>query len=473
MKQLVVIINLMILFFISSCATQKMATSNDDVYANPKEDRIEDARIAAAKKQAREAREKRYNDSIAAIAQAQKDKDDANPYYKDRDFKYDDYYDYEYATRVKRFNNNINGLGYYDNYYTNSYWYNKNPYNYGVSVYNGYSWWGSSYNNYSYNPSASFYTNYGWGNNNGYGGYNGYNPYDPYASSYWQGYNNGWGAGSYYGGGYGGGYNPYASGYNPYGYNPYGGYGYNYNPYGYGYNPYGYGYGYNPYGYGGGYGYSYPSNGWGYYNVYDNNSSYTYGPRSSHVGNNSPRTSNPGVRSDDYYQKYVSSATQQQAVMPKFTDIEPVRTNPIRTGGSYNSSGGIKNQPTYSTPVRNGSYNGNYDNSDPVRNTNDNGMTTTPVKQQYNNQDAAPVKQQNNNGGYQPVKQTDSQPVRQQQYESQPVKQQQQYETQPVRQQQQYESQPVRQNNDFQSMPSNNGGGGGGGGVRTGGGRPR
>ena len=45
---------------------------NDDVYANPKEDRMEDARIAAEKKQAREAREKRYNDSIAAVKASSK-----------------------------------------------------------------------------------------------------------------------------------------------------------------------------------------------------------------------------------------------------------------------------------------------------------------------------------------------------------------------------------------------------------------
>ena len=95
-----------------------------------KEDRIEEARIAAEKKQAKEAADKRYNDSIAAVQKAQKEKDDANPYYKDREFKYDDYYDYEYATRVRRFNNRIDGLSYYDNYYTNSYWYNPNPYNY-------------------------------------------------------------------------------------------------------------------------------------------------------------------------------------------------------------------------------------------------------------------------------------------------------------------------------------------------------
>ncbi len=446
MKQLLVILNLLIVL-LSSCATQKMGTSsvNDDVYANPKEDRMEDARIAAEKKQVREAREKRYNDSIAAVKQAQKDKDDANPYYKDRDFKYDDYYDYEYATRVKRFNNNINGLGYYDNYYTNSYWYNQNPYNYGVSVYNGYSWWGSSYNNYSYNPSISFYSNYGWGNNYGYGGYNGYNPYDPYASAYWQGYNNGyshgynngWGGYPYYGFGYGG----------------YGGYG----NYGYGYNPYGYGYGY-----GGGYGYAYPSNGWGYYNGYDNNSGYTYGARASHTGANSQRTSNPGVTAssgDTYSQKFINSVAEKQAIAPKFNDVPTVKyNNPVRDNGNYNSTP-VRGYQNENVPIK------GYDNS------NNGGGVRTPVRN-YDNQTTTPTKQYDN----QPIKQYDSQPVRQydsqptKQYESQPVKQ---YESQPVRQ---YESQPARENNNLQSFPSNNGGGGGGGrpsGGNVGGGRPR
>ncbi len=474
MKQLVVILNLIILLFMSSCATQKQLPSNDDVYADPKEDRVEQARIAAVKKQAKDAEVKRYNDSIAAVKLAQQQKDDANPYYKAKEFKYDDYYDYEYATRVKRFDNNINGLGYYDNYYTNSYWYNKNPYNYGVSVYNGYSWWGQSYNNYSYNPSVSFYANNGWGNTYGHGGYNGYNPYDPYSSAYWQGYNNGFNNGYYgtsfsmgygspfgYGGGYGFGYSPYSS----YGYNPYG------------YNPYGYGYG----GYGGGY--SHPSTGWGYFNGYDNNSSYTYGPRESHTGNNSHRTSNPGVNSTEdggYSQKYISSVTQQHEAAPKFTELPNLKAT-----GTRNSSSNLSNQngvngqvnygnPNSSNPVRNGGIkNSEYDNNLPVRTNN--GNEATPVRN-YNSGESAPVKQDGNEQpvrqNQQPSKQYEAQPSRQyevqpsRQYEVQPNKQ---YEAQPSRQ---YDT-PARQNNNFE-MPSN---GGGGGGVRTapsgGGGRPR
>lgn len=358
MKKLVVISSIA-LAVLSSCVTQKSGTStyNDDVYANPKEDRIEEARLAAEKKQKQDAFDKRYNDSIAAVKQAQKEKDDANPAYKDREFKYDDYYDYEYATRVKRFNNNINGLSYYDNYYTNSYWYNQNPYNYGVSVYNGYSWWGSSYNSYSYNPSVNFYNSWGWGYGNQFN--NCYNGYNPYMSAYSQGYNNGFNNGMY------GNYYGYG---NPYGYGSGFGFG---NYYGnYGYNPYGYGYNNSYY------------NGWGYYNSYDKNSSYTYGPRSSHGGGNSRRTSNPGItdigKRESLADKYVTEIAEQQAHEVKFTDVKPSKAIendvPIRVGsdGRPIGTGGIK-PVRENAPVRN-----------PVRNVNETPVRdpnlTTPVR---------------------------------------------------------------------------------------------
>ncbi|MBP8033289.1 MAG: hypothetical protein KAZ71_01760 [Bacteroidia bacterium] len=437
MKKLVVIFNLAFVL-LSSCVTQKKGTStyNDDVYANPKEDRIEDARIAAEKKQAKEASDKRYNDSIAAVKKAQKDKDDANPYYKDKEFKYDDYYDYEYATRVKRFNNNINGLSYYDNYYTNSYWYNQNPYNYGVSVYNGYSWWGPSYNSYSYNPSINFYSNWGWGCNSGYG----YSGYNPYMAGYMQGYNNGFNNG-YFG-------NPYGYG-SPYGYG--GSFGFGYGNYGYG----NYGYG-NPYGYGG-YGYN---NGWGYYNSYDNNSSYTYGPRSSHGGGNSRRTSNPGTgeKRESYSDKYVKDIAEQQIRTDKFTEIKPPRSSslnePIRVNntGTPIGTGGVKqphtntnsgNEPVRSnTPIRTEEPIRTFPirTEEPTRNNPIRTIDSSPVKDQPTRVNE-PIRQNN------PIR--NAEPVKQQPIENTP-----RFET-PVRQQT-----PSSPNiNGGGSTPSNNGGG--------------
>jgi len=424
MKKLVIISSIA-LATLSSCNTQKwgISTYNDDVYANPKEDRISEARIAAEKKLAQDAIDKRYNDSIASIKQVQKEKDDTNPYYKEREFKYDDYYDYEYATRVKRFNNNINGLSYYDNYYTNSYWYSHNPYNYGVSVYNGYSWWGSNYNNYSYNPSVSFYNSWGWGYGNQFN--NGYNGYNPYLSGYTQGYNNGFNNGMY--GNYYGYGNPYYGYVSPFGYN----YGFA-TPY-YGYN--------NPY-----------NNGWGYYNSYDNNSSYSYGPRSSHTGGNSHRTSNPGItgrREESQSQKYITSIVDQQTRAVKFEDVkhqrstgnnEPIRVNsngtPIGTGEVRavrefeNSNEPIRNPVRYnegSIPIKESKTIRVFDEpikNNPIR-------TTEPIK----NQPEIPIRQ-NSIRYVEPV-------------------------TEPPHETPRQEA-PIRQNTIFQTpnMPSNNGGGG-------------
>ena len=82
MKNLIIIFNFILVLMVS-CTTQKLGTSsiNDDVYANPKEDKIEEARMAEVAKQQKLSIDKRYNDSIAAINKAQKEKDDANHYY--------------------------------------------------------------------------------------------------------------------------------------------------------------------------------------------------------------------------------------------------------------------------------------------------------------------------------------------------------------------------------------------------------
>ncbi|MES2515181.1 MAG: hypothetical protein V4580_13600 [Bacteroidota bacterium] len=456
MKKLVVLSSLAI-SILSSCATQNQGATayNDDVYANPKEDRIVEARIKEEKRIAQAAIDKRYNDSVATITQAQKEKDDANPYYKEREFKYDDYYDYEYATRLKRFDNNINGLSYYDNYYTNSYFYTGNPYNYGVSVYNGYSWWGSSYNNYSYNPSVSFYSSWGWGYGNQFNTYSGYNPYMAgYAAGYNNGFNNGM-YGNYYG--YG----------NPYGYGGYYG------------DPYAYG-GYGNGGYGG-YGNPY-NNGWGYYNVYDNNSSYTYGPRSSHGGGNSRRTTNPGVspvkREESHSDKYIRDVAQQQNQAVKFEDrgtptrgseySQPIRVN---NNGTPVGTGGVKPVRDNTTPIRNTADPVNNpirvtEGMDPVRQP----TTTTPVR--GNTQQANPIR--TNPAVTEPVR---NEPVKTPRNETPPVRQNPIRNVEPVKQPQETPRNVTPRQNDFptpSSSPTNNGGGTTSPGGNNGGGhRPR
>ena len=140
-----------------------------------------------------------------------------NNYYSgdNYDFEMDDYYDYSYSARLRRFYNPCYGYGYYSTYYTNSYWYSYNPFQWGVSIYLGYNWWPSFHTSFSWHHPN--YYGYGWGNNyNSHHHHNysyGYGSYNNYGSGYNYGYN-----GSYWDG-YSDGY--YNSSYNPYYYNSY------------------------------------------------------------------------------------------------------------------------------------------------------------------------------------------------------------------------------------------------------------
>ncbi len=142
MKKVIIIAGIFSVI-LSACSTSKLATNNDDVYSNPAEDRLEKARLAAAQKKQEQEEAKRQAEQRAAEIAAQKAKDDANPLYKDPSYNKDDYYDYQYASRIRRFNNPVNGVGYYDNYNTNSYMYNGNPAMYGTSINSSYNYWGS------------------------------------------------------------------------------------------------------------------------------------------------------------------------------------------------------------------------------------------------------------------------------------------------------------------------------------------
>ncbi len=143
-----------------------------------------------------------------------------------RTFDMDDYYDYSYAARIRRFNTTYaTGLGYYDPYYTNIYYYDYNPISFGTSVYTTYGFWNPGFTTMVYSRP------FGWGLGfrqrmfwDPFGGWNsawyGYDPFwswnnpwnwsSPYYSCWnspWYWYN-GWGA---WGGGWG---NSYWNGFN-------------------------------------------------------------------------------------------------------------------------------------------------------------------------------------------------------------------------------------------------------------------
>ncbi len=120
------------------------------------------------------------------------------------DYDADDYYDYGYSSRLRRFHNPCHFSSYYDDYYTNMYWYNYDPFYYGTSIYMGYNWWSPGYS--YYNP--YYYNNWGWNLGFGLGlgwGYYGMGYYGWNTPYYW--------GGGYYGYGYGYGYGNHGHGY--------------------------------------------------------------------------------------------------------------------------------------------------------------------------------------------------------------------------------------------------------------------
>ncbi|MCC7332117.1 MAG: hypothetical protein IT232_05840 [Flavobacteriales bacterium] len=125
-----------------------------------------------------------------------------NNYYNGNNYDYNnEYYDYEYSSRIKRFHRPYGRYSYYDDCYTNYYWYDYNPYNYGVSVYSSYGWWYPRPWGWNIGWSwGGWYTSWGW-NTVGWG----WSPWGWYGSSYWSGYNHGYWDG-YYAGNY---YNSY------------------------------------------------------------------------------------------------------------------------------------------------------------------------------------------------------------------------------------------------------------------------
>lgn len=264
------VLSMSILF---SCSSLKNLSFYEDTdsYVNAKKEREKKLQQLALQKKQQEERQRQIQDSIAK----EQEKINNNPYYKEPNYNKDDYYDYEYAARVKRFYNPVSGLGYYDNWYTNYGFYGA-P-NYGNSIYMGYGNY-SPYFGYGYNWGNPYYS-YGlgtcWGSPFYSPFYNNYWGYSPWSSPYYA-------------------YSPY------YGYNPYG-----YYPYSYGYSPY---YGYNPY----------------YYNSQDVNSM-TYAPRTSHEGFNSGRTTNNINSGDNFSKKPVMVSPEMN--IPKFD--ETARPKPV------------------------------------------------------------------------------------------------------------------------------------------------
>ncbi|MCX6291562.1 MAG: hypothetical protein NT126_07335 [Bacteroidetes bacterium] len=290
------------LFFISACSsTYHAGTSNsDDVYysskdanqnpGNKKTVSESPAPSDYSKENSNYSQEDQNNSGSNNQSNAQinsdytnstQEKDDrghtyvTNNYYND-----DDYYDYAYTARLKRFYAPAYGYSYYDPFYTNLYWYDYNPASWGVSIYLGYHWWAPSfYYNDPFCYGGIFSSYDPW-----------YSPYCGYGMNYWNGYSMGY-------------YSGYMNGYY------------------HGLNGYS-----NPY----------------YYNSYDA-TSYYYGPRNS-AGSNSPGRSNPmstgnGIRQPRTLgDKYVEAVhTGRINTIPKSESVEIKNVRPEDTKNNVSS----------------------------------------------------------------------------------------------------------------------------------------
>ncbi|MDD5571555.1 MAG: hypothetical protein PHD97_10455, partial [Bacteroidales bacterium] len=232
MKTIKNILPLVVILALGACNTTRNTATYDDVYYNPKTDKTTKAPVYSqpSSNTSSDSKDAGYNsnqgqtlkaeDSIPSSANSDynNSRQSTTESYSDENGNtyvtnnyYDDYYDYSYAARMRRFYEPSYGYSYYDDYYTNMYWYSYNPMDWGVSIYLGYHW-----------VSPFFYMGYSpWWH------YSSWYMWDPWYSpyySYYPWYHHGWG----YGNGYWDGY--YDGLYSDYYYNSYDGNSRHYGP---------------------------------------------------------------------------------------------------------------------------------------------------------------------------------------------------------------------------------------------------
>ncbi|HOW32536.1 MAG TPA: hypothetical protein PLP88_13310, partial [Bacteroidales bacterium] len=161
------------LIFITGCTTQYQARNYDDVYYSSKNKPME-MRTVVEPQQTQPTGNSQAVEQVqpaeSQVSAAETTEGYADPVYTDTEqytsadgdtyitnnYYSDDYYDYAYAARLRRFHNHNYYNSYYSDWYTNMYWYDYNPFSWGTSIYLGYNFW---YPSYYYYPS---YYRYGW-----------------------------------------------------------------------------------------------------------------------------------------------------------------------------------------------------------------------------------------------------------------------------------------------------------------------
>ena len=141
-----------VLLFLSSCITANYAHYSDPNYLGSNEFSSYDD-IAT--------------EHISEIDQVQSIDTITDNYFNEYDVA-DDYYDYSFSSRIRRFHSPMYYSNYYGGIYTDYYWYNNDPFYYGTSSYYGYNWNSPYYSYYSPYYHNNYIGYYAYGYNNYY-----------------------------------------------------------------------------------------------------------------------------------------------------------------------------------------------------------------------------------------------------------------------------------------------------------------
>ena len=157
-----VFLSLIVLVIFSSCGVNIPTIAYDDVYAtNVKEHEhffAEDTDNKIYQDDAYTKKREHYREFIGKKQNIEDNRVVENDSLKSEyeinyaEYDEDDYYDYAYSARLRRFYHPFAYSDYYADYYTNLYWYTHDPLYWGTSIYLGYSWWYPSYYSRWYDP---------------------------------------------------------------------------------------------------------------------------------------------------------------------------------------------------------------------------------------------------------------------------------------------------------------------------------
>jgi len=202
MKPIAILSLFAALLLVSCSATKSGKTVYDDVYFSPNDPvvHVREIVVTTTEKQEVEVQQEYYQDQAYGADPIYDTPYAETEYYTDpqghtviNNYFYGDYYDYSYASRIKRFHRNYGFDSYYHDFYTNMYWYNRDPFYWGRSIYMGYGYypWGSFFpHSFGWGwPSRSFWSV--WYNPYFMFGFGYPHFYHGWYSSYWRGYRHG------------------------------------------------------------------------------------------------------------------------------------------------------------------------------------------------------------------------------------------------------------------------------------------